>query len=302
MKIKLTCDKCGKEFERHKKRTLLVFCSLKCKNDYFRNKTNIEVYGVEKANEISIKISITSNGKNNGNYGKFWTDEQKIEQSRKITKKYKDNSDLRFKVGASNRGVKFSQERINLMHKHRTTESYQHSHTEERKRKISIQSAINWKNPKFIAKSRLTREEKGQWVPLSQKSDLNIYYKEANWVSRMWDLVENSILKEIGIFNSKTNTKGAVRDHKFGRLLGFELGVFPEILRHPANCQIISHSANSGKRTSRYIDRNDIMLDELFEQIKKYERNWKEQEVCLQRIDEYINGKRWINQYKENKS
>ena len=38
-----------------------------------------------------------------------------------------------------------------------------------------------------------------------------------------------------------------VRDHIFGRKNGFVLGVFPEIIRHPANCQIITHSDNIKK-------------------------------------------------------
>ena len=44
------------------------------------------------------------------------------------------------------------------------------------------------------------------------------------------------MLKTLGVFNSKTNVNGIVRDHIFSRAMGFKFKVFPEILRHPCNC------------------------------------------------------------------
>ncbi|GAG15411.1 unnamed protein product, partial [marine sediment metagenome] len=116
---------------------------------------------------------------------------------------------------------------------------------------------------------------------------------------KMWNLVEDinqlDILKELGIFNAKTNSKGVVRDHIFSRNSGFILKVFPEILRHPCNCQILTHSANVKKKSSnnKYVDLDQISLFDLFLEIKNYEEIWFEQDITIKKIEEYKKGKRW---------
>jgi len=97
----------------------------------------------------------------------------------------------------------------------------------------------------------------------------------------------------------KRNSNSLVRDHMFGRYNGFKLGVFPEILRHPANCQIISHSENMKKSKSK----NDtiITLEYLFERIINWGDEYFEQKKCIQLISEYNNGGRYCKeQYIEN--
>ena len=83
-------------------------------------------------------------------------------------------------------------------------------------------------------------EQRGHWIPKDKKSDVQIYYQEANWIAGMFDLIEDEIqlseLKQLGVFNAYTNTKGVVRDHMYSRHSGFINGVFPEIMRHPCNC------------------------------------------------------------------
>jgi hypothetical protein len=206
------------------------------------------------------------------------------------------SEERRWKSGSANRGKKFNQERINKMHENRSSESYSHSHTFETKNKIGELSKAKF-TKEFSDKLRKTMEERGYWVPLDQKSDFEVYYLAANWKERMWDKTSNKdqilLLEKLGVFNCKTNTKGVVRDHIFGRLSGFELGIFPEILRHPCNCQIITHSDNVRKKKNRYIDRNDLTLDELFGMINSYDQEWLEQKLCIQLIREYKKGKRW---------
>ena len=83
-------------------------------------------------------------------------------------------------------------------------------------------------------------ELQGNWIPLNKKSDYEIYYKEANWICGMFDIIKDkeqlSLLNKFGVFNAFTNTKGVVRDHIYSRHSGFRDGVFPEIMRHPCNC------------------------------------------------------------------
>ena len=77
----------------------------------------------------------------------------------------------------------------------------------------------------------------------------------------------------------------------FGRKNGFLSGVFPELLRHPANCQIISHSDNIKKSKKK----NDsvITLNELLEKIKNWNIFYEEQEICLIFVKKYEEGFRF---------
>jgi hypothetical protein len=71
--------------------------------------------------------------------------------------------------------------------------------------------------------------------------------------------------------------------------------VFPEILRHPCNCQLLTHAENLSKKDYRYIDKDAQSLDDLFTKIEGYSNDWVEQSVVLLLIQKYKNGERWIN-------
>ncbi len=91
-----------------------------------------------------------------------------------------------------------------------------------------------------------------------------------------------------GVFNCRTNKDGVVRDHIYSRKHGFDNLVFPEILRHPCNCQVLTVSSNSSKRANSWIS-----LNELFSLIENYTGNWVEQNLVILLINEYRNGSRW---------
>lgn len=84
----------------------------------------------------------------------------------------------------------------------------------------------------------------------------------------MFDKIEDpnqmKLLEEIGV-KSSTNKNGVVRDHIYGRKNGFHNKVFPEILRHPCNCQVITHGENVSK------GHRNKNLEELFRKIKLYD-------------------------------
>jgi hypothetical protein len=63
------------------------------------------------------------------------------------------------------------------------------------------------------------------------------------------------------------NLTGVSRDHVFTVSDGFRLGIDPELLAHPANCEVIPHSVNSSKdrRKSR------ISFDELVDRIRDWD-------------------------------
>jgi hypothetical protein len=80
-----------------------------------------------------------------------------------------------------------------------------------------------------------------------------------------------------------------VRDHKYSRYSGFINKISPIILRHPANCQLIFHNENvsKAKKGHRYEDGNSISLEQLFNDIINYSKDWKEQNICLKLIKEF---------------
>lgn len=279
-KLQLTCMICGIQFERYK--SLLFEFSAEKINDY--------TCSVKCRGE---KLKITNVGENNSNFGKHWTDAKKKAQSELV--KLKVDDAYREKSGSANRGKKFSEDRIKKMHGHRTSESYSRSHSEEQKIQIGIKSKEKFTH-EFKSKFRKTMEERGNWIPLLQQDDYTLYRdKFANWVARMFDIIEDpyNLLQVHGIFNAKTNSKGVVRDHMFSRKSGFLNGVFPELLRHPANCQLLLHSDNVKKKKSRYNDADAFTLDELFYRVETYKKEWKEQDLCIQLISRHRQGERY---------
>lgn len=49
----------------------------------------------------------------------------------------------------------------------------------------------------------------------------------------------------------------------------------------------------------RYIDENHLTLEELFIRIINYKKEWYEQDLVIKLIEDYKNGKRWINKYRK---
>ena len=162
---------------------------------------------------------------------------------------------------------------------------------------ISKASKEKWTKD-FTKKFKLTMIDNGHWIDPKDKSDIKIYFELSNWIESMFnrnDITGTTILKESGVFNMLTNSKGCVRDHKFSRKSGFEQRVYPELLRHPCNCQLISHGENVKKRLANIghgVD-NIVSLKELLSSIKEYKGDWKEQGKCLELIGKYEQGKKW---------
>jgi len=273
--LKLKCPVCKKDFNRYFSQTKgkTVCCSKKC-------------------HSINLKFSML--GENNPNFNNIWSKKQKNQQSKIMKSKITD--EFRQKAGSANRGKKFSPERIKACHAHRTPESYSRPHTETSKKIIGEKSKNKWTD-EYKTKYREKMESLGHWIPLNDKSDFEIYYKEADWIERMFDRItckkQLRLLKKYGVFHNKKNTKGVVRDHMLSRRTGFNLSIFPQILRHPANCQILTSKDNIKKKSSRYVDADHLTIEELFDRIESYSELWKEQKLCIQLISRYKSGQKY---------
>ena len=268
--VKVKCDYCGIIFNRPpcllKKH---VFCSVKC-------------------------MGLHNTGENNPNYNNKWSDEKRRLQGKIISEKM-NTDEIKFKCGSANRGKKFSVERIKIMHVGRSSESYSHAHTKETKKKIGMKSKIKFTD-EYNKKFRTTMEEKGFWMPLKEKTDYQIYYEESNWKKQIFDNLsekETMLFKKYGSWSLKNKT-GLVRDHIYSRRSGCNNSVFTELLNHPCNCALITHTKNTIKQRDKKINSDGHTLAELFSKIKNYTGNWEEQEKCLKLIKEYESGKRWV--------
>ena len=269
--LKRNCVVCGKET------TNKLCCSNECRGKYCGQKYS---------------------GVNNPNYGKTWSADKREQQSKKIKSLVDDV--YRQKCSSGNKGKTFSKERIDSMHAHRDSSSYSRPHSEETKEIIGRKSAEKFKSEEFSQKFRKSMEQSGNWLPLDQRSEYSLYFAEANWNEPLFDKLYDSypIIEEVGVFNTKTNTKGVVRDHRLSRKSGFELGVPPEILRHIENCDIILHADNVRKNVSKSISSDSLTLEDLFTRIENTKHDWHEQELCLKLIKEYKNGKSWRKEAK----
>lgn len=66
--------------------------------------------------------------------------------------------------------------------------------------------------------------------------------------------------------NKNNNLIGVSRDHMLSVREGFELGIDPKIISHPANCKLMIHNDNIAKNKN-----STITYEELIERIKKFE-------------------------------
>lgn len=269
MKSQPICEMCQQAYKYRtpKPNQKHFFCSNECRGKY---------------------LSVAQSGTNNPNFGNTWGADKRKKQSDTIQKLFDADPNYAYECGKSNRGVKFSPERIEAMHGHRDIETYRHYPSDEAKVVIGRKSKEKW-TPEFKSMFRKTMEDSGHWVPLDKVHPYKLYYKEANWTKSMIEYFsddEKTMLREHGVFG-KNNTRGWVRDHIIPRKCGYEMGIPVFILRHPANLQFISHSENVKKGfADRKLTLNEksAIIDALIDRIKNY-GSWDEQEICLEYLE-----------------
>lgn len=256
-----TCPVCGTEYKTYLGREKQT-CSRKC-------------------------MGISRTGENNPNYGNTWSLEQrkhlsdyqlsiKEKLSERVTKHWENNEERREKASK-----RMSETMSNLFKTN--PEIWNKHHSEESKILIGKKSKEKF-TPEFKATHKETMIKRGYWIDPSKKDPYILYREEADWVQKMWDIVDSELIKEHGIFNPLTNSKGCVRDHMYGRINGFKNNVPPILLRHPANCQIILNTENVKKA---HTGDSSITLEQLLNNIKEYKHPWIEQAECLDAIKNY---------------
>ncbi len=131
--------------------------------------------------------------------------------------------------------------------------------------------------PEFLKartnKIKLAKIANGTIKPIEDRDAFEVYCSEASFKHGFKTKCEKqkALLNKYGVFNTRDNknTTGCVRDHLLSRRYGFDNNIDPEIISHPANCEIVLNSENI--RRARTND-NIITLEELLERIE----NWVE--------------------------
>ena len=261
----------------------------------YKNKSELHKYCSTKCKNIDFKRLF--NGSNNPMYGKKWSDSARLKQSVIISEQMK-NHDRRFNNQPKTQRTKqLKRRKISKFASTRIGNKnpfYGHKHSKQ-----TIECIRQTKSTqKYKEQVRKTREKLGLQIPLNLKDDYEIYSKFSNWnydvIQYIDDPKQLQLLKLYGFANAKNHkTIGITRDHMYSRKSGFINGVFPEILRHPANCKLMLNYENSSKGS-----KNSITLEQLFQLIQNYDKSYFDQNNCIILINDYKAGLRWKNPYK----
>ena len=88
------------------------------------------------------------------------------------------------------------------------------------------------------------------------------------------DEFDFDLIRKYGWYKAKNhgdNLTGVSRDHMYSVMDGFVNHVDPKIISHPANCQLLLHSANVSKK-----DKSSITLEELLNRIDRWNKKYKD--------------------------
>lgn len=111
------------------------------------------------------------------------------------------------------------------------------------------------------------------WVGYTEKhkEPFLLYRQRSNFdfkIDDYRDKFDLTLVEQFGWYspsNKGNNLDGVSKDHMLSVRDGYDLGIDPEIIKHPANCKIMLHKQNQSKK-----EKSSITIDELLSRIK----NW----------------------------
>lgn len=104
---------------------------------------------------------------------------------------------------------------------------------------------------------------------------LRMYRLDANFKFNLADYPDEfdfTLIKKYGWYsptNKKNNLGGVSRDHMLSVREGFEQGIDPKLLAHPANCKLMIHNENVSKHKT-----SSISLIELLQRIETFDKKY----------------------------
>lgn len=110
---------------------------------------------------------------------------------------------------------------------------------------------------------------------IKNKTNFQVYKDNCSFKFNLNDFATDFDFSLIEIFgwyapkNHGNNLNGVSRDHMYSIVEGYKNNIPPEIIAHPANCMLMTHSENASKRT-----KCSITLDELKNKIKYWNEKY----------------------------
>jgi hypothetical protein len=105
------------------------------------------------------------------------------------------------------------------------------------------------------------------------KSDCNFKFNLKDYP----DYFDFELVEKYGWYsptNKKNNLSGVSRDHMFSVREGFEKGINPSLISHPANCELMIHNDNISKNK-----KSSIIIEELINRIKEFEEKYNNKNI-----------------------
>ena len=251
-----------------------VYCSLTCRNvfvnkylrDYSKYKETCENKKKEKENEY---LKNPKYCKNCGNILKFDSESEKFcnhSCSASFTNKHRD---VTWQESISN-GVK------SYIEKNGYFGAILLKNKGNKKPKIKPEKICRNCNSSFFTTNKFCSQECRRNYDRKDMDSYRIYKSDTNFKFNLADYPEEfdfSLIEKYGWYspsNKNNNLDGVSRDHMLSVREGFELGINPEIISHPANCELMIHRNNISKNK-----KSSITLEELLERIKNFEEKYK---------------------------
>jgi hypothetical protein len=117
------------------------------------------------------------------------------------------------------------------------------------------------------------------------KDEYEIYARKCRFKFNVYDypdFFDIELINNYGWYspsNKKNNLNGVSRDHCFSVKQGFEQGVDPNIIAHPANCKLLLHRDNQRKNRSC-----SLTVEQLIKNIKSFEERFSQRPPILVRV------------------
>jgi len=145
-----------------------------------------------------------------------------------------------------------------------------------KKFKLSTNAIVWGKNNKLIKFRSISDGLKLAWergkFPKSNQNGIKRYRQLCEFDFDLKDYPDKfnfKLIKDFGWYKAKNrgdNPNGVNRDHMYSIKDGFVNNISPEIIKHPANCELVLHQDNLKKHTN-----SSISLNELLDKIKHWD-------------------------------
>jgi len=242
-------------------------CSLSCRNYY--------------VNKYLRDYSKNIEGVKNSYKEKYIPKKCKLEEcNNDIPYEYRENlycsKDCSKKVININRkGLKYNITEESLI-KYRQSASINFKHTnnnydENPKECKFCQGKISFENRRRKFCSDICQKE----FKRKDKDVLQCYRTDCNFKFSLNDYPDEfdfTLIEKYGWYspsNKKNNLGGVSRDHMFSIKEGFEQGIDPKLLSHPANCKLMIHNENVSKNKT-----SSISIIELLQRIETFDKKY----------------------------